>query len=607
MMSPATVRAGASGGSAPLAACRVAAVVAFALLSAPAAKAQVVSPTRPNVVLIITDDQGYGDLAVHGNPRLRTPNLDRLARQGVRFEAFHVAPVCSPTRASLMTGRYHYRTGVVDTYLGRSLMHGDETTLAEMLAAAGYRTGIFGKWHLGDTSPLRAMDQGFHESLTLNGGGIGQPSDPPGGEHYLDPMLRRNGQWVKSTGYVSDVLTDAAIAFVRANRHRPFFAYLAFNAPHTPLEAPASTLAKYAAMGLEAEDFAGRGHPIPATFDRDTTARVYAMVENIDDNVGRLLTALDESGLAERTIVVFLTDNGPQQPRYNAGLKGLKGTVHDGGIRVPFFLRWPGRAAAGKVVDRIAAHIDVVPTLLDLCGVAPPGNVRLDGVSLLPLIDGDGRGWADRTLFFQWHRGDVPERGRAFAARSQRYKLVQAEGRGERAQPSGTRPQLFDVVADPFEERDLAADHPEIAARLEREYSAWFTDVTRGRDYSDAGVARLHVGAPQENPVRLTRQDWRGPRAGWAPDSLGHWQVDVRRPGRYAVAVWVAPLPHPGTLELSIGDARVRKDVPARTTRVAVDAVWLTRGAATLTATVTTGDRSVGVVDVVVTRLDEAP
>ena len=414
---------------------------------------------QPNVILIITDDQGYGDLRVHGNPKLDTPNIDRLAREGVQFQSFYVSPVCSPTRASLLTGRYNYRTGVVDTFLGRSLMHPDETTLAEVLSQAGYRTGIFGKWHLGDNYPLRAMDQGFQESLVLNGGGIGQPSDPVGGKSYFDPMLRRNGTWVKTRGYVSDVITDAAIAFITTNQRKPFFTYLAFNAPHTPLEVPAGKYAKYKGMNLKAEDFAGPGTPIAGNFDPDVTAKIYGMVESIDDNVGRLLAALDELKLTDQTVVMFLTDNGPQQPRYNAGMPRLKGTVHEGGIRAPLFVRWPG-VFQPHTVDRIAAHIDVMPTLLEVTGVAKPPAVKVDGLSLAPLLTGEGSGWPDRTLFFQWHRGDTPELHRAFAARSQRYKVMQPLGNGENKLPPTFGFELYDMANDPLQQRNVAANSP---------------------------------------------------------------------------------------------------------------------------------------------------
>lgn len=557
---------------------------------------------RPNILLIVTDDQGYGDLGIHGNPKLRTPHLDRLARQSVGFRSFYVSPVCSPTRASLLTGRYNYRTGVVDTYLGRSLMHSDEMTLAELLSGAGYRTGIFGKWHLGDNYPLRAMDQGFQESLTLNGGGIGQPSDPPGGESYFNPLLRRNGQWVKTKGYVSDVLTDATIDFITRNRERPFLGYLAFNAPHTPLEVPPEKYANYKAMNLRSVDFPRKGHPISAKFDADTTSKIYGMVENIDDNVGRVLAALDNLHLAGHTVVIFMTDNGPQQPRYNGGMLRLKGTVNDGGIRVPFFVRWPGRFEAGRSVDMIAAHIDVTPTVLDMCGVPTPSRVRFDGKSLLPLLEGRASAWPDRTLFFQWHRGDVPQMARAFAARSQQYKLVQWQGAGESASPSTAAPELFDMTADPLEERNISDSMPEVATSLRHKYEAWFKDVTGDRNYTDSGVARIVLGEPREDPSRLTRQDWRGPQAGWTPNSVGHWQVEVTRAGRYTLTMRFAPLREAGTLHVSFGRTTLEKAVVAGQTTISLPGVRFDRGVGTLASYVTQGDQRVGMIDVIVSR-----
>lgn len=578
-----------------------AAALAFAI--APSATEQSRSPRErpPNIVLIITDDQGYGDLRVHGNPNLDTPNIDRLAREGVQFQSFYVSPVCAPTRASLLTGRYNYRTGVVDTFLGRALMHPDETTLAEALSQAGYRTGIFGKWHLGDNYPLRARDQGFQESLVLNGGGIGQPSDPAGGRSYFDPLLRRNGTWMKTKGYVSDVITDAAIAFITSHPRQPFFTYLAFNAPHTPLEVPAAKYAKYKGMNLKAEDFAGPGAPIAANFDPDVTAKIYGMVENIDDNVGRLLAALDRLELTDRTVVMFMTDNGPQQPRYNAGMPRLKGTVHEGGIRVPLFVRWPG-VFQPRTVDRIAAHIDLMPTLLDITGVAAVPAVQFDGVSLVPLLRGDARGWPDRTLFFQWHRGDVPERHRAFAARSQRYKLMQPQGNGSATLPPRVGFELYDMADDPLQQRNVASERPEIVTRMTHQYEAWFRDVTARRDYTDRGIARIVIGSPRENPVRLTRQDWRGPQAAWTATSLGHWEVDVRRAGTYDVTLRFAELATPGTISFAHGGNTLHKKVPAGAGSAIFSRVRLTRGAGRLESWVTQDGRRIGMLDVIVTH-----
>ncbi len=574
---------------------------------------------RPNVILIITDDQGYGDLGFHGNPKIHTPHLDRLARESVQFQTFYVSPVCSPTRASLMTGRYNYRTGVVDTYLGRSLMHSDEVTIAEMLSSAGYATGIFGKWHLGDNYPMRAMDQGFRESLVLNGGGIGQPSDPPGGESYFDPLLRRNGEWVRTKGYVSDVITDAAIEFISKNQARPFFTYLAFNCPHTPLEAPEKLYAKYKQMNLKPEDFPGDAHPIPKNFAPDTTAKIYAMVENIDENVGRLMAKLDDLRLARETVIIFLTDNGPQQPRYNAGMLRLKGSAHEGGIRVPFFVRWPGHFEGGRKVDRIAAHIDVTPTLLDICRVAKPANVKLDGLSLLPLLEGEKVSWPDRMLFFQWHRGDAPEPYRAFAARSQRYKLVQPNGSGEAR--DGWQPdfRLYDMESDPLERKSIADAHPEVVERMKKAYKAWFREVTSRRDYAhpQKTVARIFIGAPQENPVRLTRQDWRGPQAGpqvgpqvgWTSPGSGAWEVEVRRAGKYEITARFDKLDQQSRVELFLGGGKPgrhvgqSKLVPAGATTVVFDNVRPFPGIGQLECYVEQGGKKIGSLDVVVRRL----
>jgi len=462
------------------------------------------APRLPNVVLIITDDQGYGDLGCHGNPVLKTPHLDRLHAESTRFTRFHVCPVCSPTRASLMTGRYNYRTGVVDTYAGRSMMHADEVTLAEALSRGGYRTGIFGKWHLGDNHPMRAMDQGFQEALVHRGGGVGQPSDPPGNS-YFDPVLSHNGRDEKHEGYCTDIFTNAAIAFIESNRDRPFFAYLSTNAPHVPLQIDDRHVAPYRAADVS-----------------EGAAKVYGMIANIDENVGRVLDTLARLDIERDTIVIFMTDNGgtpaEDADRFNAGLRGWKGSVYEGGIRVPFFLRWPGVAAAGRDIDRVAAHIDVFPTLLAACGIDPMEGVQVDGLNLLPLLREETPDWPDRNLFFQWHRGDAPEPFRQCAVLNQRYKLVDGK-------------ELYDLDRDPAEERDIAADQPERVAQMRAAYETWFADVSATRGYAPP---RILLGTPHENPVVLTRQDWRGAE-GWGAHDVGHWEVRVAAAGTYTV------------------------------------------------------------------------
>jgi len=551
----------------------------------------------------MTDDQGYGDLGPHGNPKIKTPNLDKFVKQSVRLKNFYVSPVCSPTRASLLTGRYNFRTGVVDTYLGRSLLHPDEVTLAEMLAAAGYRTGIFGKWHLGDNAPLRSIDQGFQEAIVIKGGGIGQPSDPPGGEHYVDPILQHNGQARRYKGYCSDIFAQAAIDFVAKPQSGPFFAYLAFNCPHEPLEAPEPELAAYKGMSLSLKDFPQLGQPIPPAYasPADSVARVYAMVTNIDTNVGKVLKALDDKGLARNTIVVFLTDNGPAEFRFNAGLRGVKGSVYDGGIRVPCYIRWPERFPAGHVVDRIAAHIDLAPTLLDACGVPAPTGVHFDGKSLLPLLKKtQSAGWPDRALYFQWHRGDQPEPGRAFAARSQSYKLVRRE-----PVPGGPKVpplELYDMEHDPLELRNVARQHPDVLTKMYAGYNAWFKDVASSRGFDPV---RITIGSPRENPTVLTRQDWRGPRAGWEPNDLGYWEVNVERPGRFDITIHVAPRRFPTAAHIACGGPKAYLTLAPGQTGCSFSAVALAAGPGRLEAWVEGNHARAGVLDVTVRRVSE--
>jgi arylsulfatase A-like enzyme len=373
---------------------------------------------------------------------------------------------------------------------------------------------------------------------------------------------------------------------------------VAFNAPHTPLQVPERYYEKYRQAHLEARQFPSAGHPIPGSFDADTTAKVYGMVENIDDNVGRLLASLDRLDLASETIVIFLTDNGPQQPRYNAGMFEQKGTTYEGGIRVPFYVRWPGHYPPGREVDRVAAHVDVTPTLLDVCDVRRPEGVTLDGRSLRPLLEASGAPWPDRTLYFQWHRGDVPQRFRAFAARNQRYKLVQPAGAGDAKGGWAPSFKLYDMSADPLEERDVASARPEVIASMKAEYEAWFDAVTRGLPRP-----RIVVGAPEENPVRLTRQDWRGPRAGWTPTSLGHWDVDVVRAGEYRVTVRLAPADRAGTVTLSLAGSKEQKRVQAGAASVVFENATLSSGEGMLQAEWGDGGAPVGALDVVLEHI----
>jgi arylsulfatase A-like enzyme len=506
--------------------------LALALALAPSARAA----DAPNVLLVVTDDQGFGDLGAHGNPVVKTPHLDAFTKQSAWLKNFHVCPVCSPTRSALLTGKYNYRTGIVDTFIGRSLMRPDVRTLAELLKSAGYRTGLFGKWHLGDNYPLRPEDRGFDETLWSAGGGLAQPSDPPGqaaATAYFDPILMRNGKEEKTKGYCTDVFTDGALKFIGAESKKPFFAYVAYNAPHGPYQVPAELAAKYAKQDLSEKAFPQLGQPwATKKLNTDAIAKAYGMIENIDTNFQRMLKALEEKKLTDNTIIIFLTDNGPGDVRWNAGLRNRKGTVYDGGTRVPCYVRWPAKVKAGTVIEQPLAHIDIAPTLLNACGTPDPKNLGFDGRDIARLLADPKAEWADRTLFVQWHRGDEPEKLRSFAARGPRYKLVQAAG----TQPGAKwtpKFELFDIPADPFEEKDLAAEKPDEVAKLKTEYEAWFADVTK----KGFAPPRIPIGHEKAPFTRLTRQDWRGPNAAWGPDNAGHWEVTVARAGKYRVTL----------------------------------------------------------------------
>jgi arylsulfatase A-like enzyme len=549
----------------------------------------------PNVVLVVTDDQGYGDLGCHGNPVLKTPNIDQFAAQAVECTHFYVSPVCAPTRASLLTGRYHFRTGVVDTFNGRALMRPDELTLGQMFSAAGYRTGIFGKWHLGDNFPLRPQDRGFHEVLMLRGGGIGQPSDPPGTSYYR-PVLEHNGRLEKFDCYCTDLFTDLAIKFIEPPDDRPFFVYLPYNCPHTPLEAPEAETATY-----QRADLTSVLKPGPKTLRRDQLAKLYGMETNIDSNFGRLLAKLEELKLADKTIVVFLSDNGPQENRYNAGLRGLKGSVHEGGIRVPFFVRWPaGGVGGGRKVHDACAHIDILPSLAAACGLRVPRDRAIDGIDLLPRWRGEGPALADRTLYFQWHRGDVPTRFRACAVREPQYKLVQSAGEREtgRYEPKF---ELFDIVADPNETNDISASRSGVVVRMKAAYERWFADVTA----TGFAPVRPRIGTPNENPTRLTRQDWRGPQA---TRGLGYWEVNLP-----AAATFDVTLTLPGavkgrpTAHFRFGGIARDSAVAAGHNTVTLHGLQLPAGDERLEAWIENEGEKIGVWDVEVMTTAVAP
>lgn len=466
-------------------------------------------PTRPNIVLIMTDDQGWGDLGCHGNDIVQTPNIDRMAAEGARFDRFYVSPVCAPTRASLLTGRYHLRTNVHGVTRGEENMRADEVTFAEVLRGAGYATGCFGKWHNGAHFPHHPNGQGFDQFVGFCAGHW---------NNYFDGHLEENGEPVEFGGYITDYLTDRALGWIedQAKADKPFLCYLPYNAPHSPWQVPDEWWAKYQGKGLNPE-----------------VACAYAMCENIDFNVGRILAKLAALGIDRQTAVIFLTDNGPNTERYNGGMKGRKGSVDEGGVRVPLVVRWPGAIPAGRTIMPIASHIDILPTLAELCGAAIPAEAKpRDGVSLAPLLTGKGdAGWPERMIFSAW-------RNKA-SVRTQRYRADQKA--------------LYDMQNDPGQKKDIAKQMPELHARLAKAIAAWEREVTP----QPLAPLPVPVGFPGRDLVVLPGHEallqpgiGKGIRyegaSGWANDWVSGWtdakafplwELDVARAGRYQVAL----------------------------------------------------------------------
>jgi arylsulfatase A-like enzyme len=414
-------------------------------------------PARPNIILVMTDDQGYGEVAAHGNPILKTPNLDRLRSESLRFSDFQVSPTCSPTRCALLTGRHEFRSGVTHTIFERERMSLKATTIAQVLKSAGYATGIFGKWHLGDEAAYQPNRRGFDEVFIHGGGGIGQTYPGSCGDApentYVDPAILHNGRFEKTRGFCTDAFFAQAERWIDAQRARrePFFAYITPNAPHAPYVCPPQYAAPYEGKGLSQDAIA-----------------YYGMITNIDDNLGRLLAKLNAWNLDRKTLIIFMTDNGhPIANLYNAGMRGAKVTPYQGGTRVPSFWRWPG-AIEPRDESHLAAHIDVFPTLAELAGAKVPAEARLDGRSLAALLENRQAPWPDRHLFThvgRWERGQAAaSKHQRCAARNARFRLVNNR-------------ELFDLEADPAESRNVIADHPEVVAELRRAYDAWWDEV----------------------------------------------------------------------------------------------------------------------------------
>ncbi len=484
------------------------------------AAATLAAKDRPNVVIFLADDQGWGDVSIHGNKNLSTPHLDTLAKDGALFTHFFVCPVCAPTRAEFLTGRYYSRTGVRGVSTGQERLNIDEVTIADTFKNAGYATGAFGKWHNGMQHPYHPNARGFDEYYGFCSGHWG---------NYYDALIDHNNVMKRSEGYITDAFTNKAIEFIEQNKDQPFFCYVPYCTPHSPMQVPDKWHEKFAEGELAMR------HRDPGKEQQDHLRAALAMCENIDWNVGRVLKKLDELDLAEDTIVIYFSDNGPNGWRWNGDMKGKKGAVDEGGVRVPFFIRWPGKIPAGTKVDRIAGAIDLLPTLANMCKVPMSAGKPIDGRDISPLLSGDPPDWEDRTILSVKFPGQRKKQNLQISARNQRYRL----------DPAG---QLFDLFHDPGQRTNIAKEKPRVVQDLkkavdqfakeeltglgpdERPFPVGFADLTPlpGRDGEPHGNVERSGRAP--NCSYFT--NWK------TKDDKITWHVETGEPGIYDAFVY---------------------------------------------------------------------
>lgn len=472
---------------------------------------------KPNVIIVITDDQGKGDLACKGNPYIKTPSIDDFYSESVRLTNFHVSTTCAPTRGALMSGRHTNRVNVFHTITGRSLLYEDEVILPQVLARNGYTNGMFGKWHLGDNYPFRPEDRGFHEVVRHGGGGITQGPDYWGND-YFDDTYWHNGETESYKGYCTDVFFSEAMDFIENNKDHPFFCYISTNAPHAPLNLPEEYYDIYKDEDKLEEKY----------------KRFYGMITNIDDNFKLLREKLDELKLTQNTILIFMTDNGTAGGNrvYDAGLQGGKGSVYEGGHRVPFFIQWPeGGLSGGKDIDHLLAHYDLLPTFTDLLGLDFTPLNPLDGKSFASLLSGSGKPWPNRILYMDTQRLQNLVKYKDYTVMDENWRLVNGD-------------ELYNVTEDLGQTTNIIEQHPEVAARLAEGYERWW------QSFMDEGVsekyAYIKVGSAYENPSRISSHDMLTGKFGhawhqWGPinasQTTGRWKIEFVEDGEYTVSL----------------------------------------------------------------------
>lgn len=494
------------------------------------------SKDYPNIVVIMSDDQGWGDLSISGNSNLETPNIDRLAEMGITFDRFYVSPVCSPTRAELLTGRYHPRGGVYSTSTGGERLDLDEETIADFFRKAGYVTAAYGKWHNGMQPPYHPNSRGFDDFYGFCSGHWG---------NYFNPMLEHNGKIVKGNGYTINDFTERGIEFIERNKDRNFFLYLPYNTPHGPMQVPDKWWNRFERKELQMR------YKEPEKENISFTRAALAMCENIDWNVGRIVSKIEELGLSDNTIIIYLSDNGPNSWRWNDGMKGRKGSTDEGGVRSPMFIKWKGELPAGKKVAEIASVIDLLPTLVDLAGIEFRPTKPLDGISLKPLLEEENPEWKERLIFNYWN-GKTSVRG-------QRFRM-------------DYQGQIFDMEMDPGQTKNISAELPEVKKRLDSAKREWELEVlselseqehrpfTVGHpDFSYTQIpardgithGNIHRSASSPNCTYFT--NWKS-----ISDSIT-WEIEILSEGDFLVEIYyTCPLEDVGaTFELSFAQEKV--------------------------------------------------
>ena len=499
------------------------------ILFAPScAQTEVSTEKRPNVILIMTDDQGYGDLACHGNPIIKTPNLDKFHSESIHLTNFHVNPFCAPTRAALMTGRMSDRTHVRTTVYARNYLNREETTMAEFFKTSGYHTGIFGKWHLGQNYPYRPIDRGFDHWVGHGDGGTGTASDYWDNDKMNDTYIV-NGKWEKFEGYINDIFFNEAMEFISKKKNEPFFIYLATNIPHSPWNVLNEWREEYSNANL-----------------KESEMDFLSTISRFDRNFGRLREFMHQNNLDENTILIFLTDNGTSGGNeiFNAGMRGRKGSVYEGGHRVPCFIHWPGGNLNKPVnIDLLTAHIDILPTLIEMCGLESPEhhNPDFDGISLVPFLNNDHNKNTDRVLFLHSQNlAAIPVRNINSLVATEEWRFINGE-------------ELYDIKNDPRQNNNIAGQHTEVLSRLSEKYNSWWDEL----NMENYPLPRPIIGSIHDEETWLTCDAWildKPKPDTWdqshvlaGADNNGYWPVEIAVEGRYQFEVrrWPREINHP--------------------------------------------------------------